>query len=187
MRVLLLLLLFNFVYAVIPVIDEHVLSEDRTTMVAYITQLQSFLIKLTKVRSSIRQNKLLKDIIALEGSIRSVCSIHCSSTQRAIINQYLNKMDSLMTSNFNTIFDGHMGVIDNIEDIANFIISSSSNSKNASLALQQSTELTLVNIQRSLLNISQSLLAHIQQEHTYLEVERQKTADIYYGFSRSGL
>lgn len=185
------ILLFLFlrsaqVFAIVPTIDEHQLSDDLSTMMSYGTSMGGYLTNLSKTITAVDQVQQLHGLQQVEAVGSSLCAL-CSLTDQKQLQSYIDDVNNDLCSQFSWAISNITGLEQNVGTINQIIQLFQTNPKAAAIALQQAVVQTQVSTQNTIAQVQVLMSQQAQKQLAEQKMEKQNTNDIYAGFRQSGL
>ena len=172
--------------AVVPVIDEHQLSTDITTMTSYGTTLGAYLSRLGQVMTAAQQVQQLHGLEQVSKAGTAICDL-CSPVETIQLQTYVEQVNRDLCSQFSWSMKNITGLSQSVQDINDVVSLLQTNPKAAGLALQQAAIRTQVASQNTLAQIQLLMAQQSQKQLAEQKLEQQNTAATYAGFKQSGL
>ena len=154
----------------------------------YTAQLGSFINHMAKTANLSSQLSDLNQIINTSQSIKNICNLKCSNTDKAKMNDYLNQLNNSIVGQFKTYAEITNNNLQNMQDLTTYLtIVSNSNTKQIGLSLQKASQETLSEMQSTLTQIQTIIVLNNQKQQVEYKIEREKNDAIFRGFAKSGL
>ncbi len=185
-KIILFILLTNNTLAIIPTIDQNIVSKDIVTMNTYLSTVGGYLSSMTQVMTIAQQVQQLHSLEQLQSVGAQICAL-CSPTDAQALEHYINNVNDDLCSQFSWAIQNITGVVRNVTSIADILLEFQTNPQAAALALQRSALETAVSTQNTLAQIQVLMAQQGQKQLAERKLEKQNNTDAYIGFSKSGL
>lgn len=185
---LILLLLFGIeqIYAVVPTIDQHQLSQDATTITSYGANIGVYLDKLGQAITVADQITQLHSLEQIKEAGNGLCEL-CSPIEQKKLEVYIESVNSDLCSQFAFAMKNITGLNKSIKSINDVISMFQTNPKAAGLALQQAAIQTQTATQNTIAQIQMLMAQQAQKQLAEQKLEKQNTVAVYSGFRKAGL
>jgi hypothetical protein len=163
------------------------LSQETSAIQSYVVRINNALDLISSTIDAKKQIDAIKNIIDDEEKIINLCNIKCTNQSLIEIENTIEKFNQEITDNFNNHINGIRNRINDIKSIEFLLMSSTNNTKEASLALQKATQKEILALNDTMENIQNILLIDQQQKIEMQKIEQKNNQDFYDGFKHIGL
>ena len=185
-KIILLMFLANNALAIVPTIDQNIVSKDLATMNTYLATVDGYLSTMSQAMSIAQQVTQLHSLQQLQSMGDQLCAL-CTPTDTADLQSYINNVNDDLCSQFSWSIQNITGVVQNVTSIADILLQFQTNPQAAALALQRSAVETAASTQNTLAQIQVLMAQQGQKQLAERKLEKQNNTDAYTGFSKSGL
>ncbi len=185
-KIILLMFLVNNAIAIVPTIDQNIVSKDLVTMNTYLTTINGYLSNMSQAMSIAKQVSQLRSLQQLQSVGTQICAL-CSPTDKENLQNYIKNVNDDLCSQFSWSIQNITGVVQNVTNIADILLQFQTNPQAAALALQRSAIETAVSTQNTLAQMQVLMAQQGQKQLAERKLEKQNNTDAYNGFSKSGL
>ena len=185
-KIILLMFLANNALAIVPTIDQNILSKDLATMNTYLATVDGYLSTMSQAMSIAQQVSQLHSLQQLQSVGTQICAL-CSPTDTENLQNYIKNVNDDLCSQFSWSIQNITGLVQNVRSIADILLQFQSNPQAATLALQRSAVVTAASTQNTLAQMQVLMAQQGQRQLAERKLEKQNNTDAYTGFSKSGL
>lgn len=186
LRIILLIFLSANAFAIVPTVDENVVSKDLTTMNTYIASINGYLTSMSQAMTVAQQITQLQSLGQIQSMADQLC-LGCATTDIQKLEDYINNVNDDLCTQFSWAIKNITGVVQNVTTIADIILAFQTNPEAAELALKQSAIEIAASTQNTLSQMQVLMAQEGQRVLAERKLEQQNNKNAYAGFSKSGL